>query len=147
MTTYLDLLPDDLYIKIYEDVNRSTLKDAAKIGLRRQIPKIGKKTNHNAIWHWMNNNPFESLSPIIFIIDLCCWSWVVSVAEGGSFTVGESQLVGADGGSDPFPCDGKLPTCAGAHDGSVVVERTGREDLFVCERRRDSRDVGSRHSR
>eukprot|EP01051_Picozoa_sp_SAG22_P041167 SAG22_NODE_22602_length_194_cov_42.336842_1_plen_24_part_01 len=24
MTTYLDLLPDDLYIKIYEDVNRST---------------------------------------------------------------------------------------------------------------------------
>eukprot|EP01051_Picozoa_sp_SAG22_P040827 SAG22_NODE_22242_length_238_cov_5.338129_1_plen_44_part_10 len=44
MTTYLDLLPDDLYIKIYEDVNRSTLKDAAKIGLRRQIPKIGKKT-------------------------------------------------------------------------------------------------------
>ena len=62
MTTYLDLLPDDLYIKIYEGVNRSTLKDAAKIGLRRQIPKIGKKTNHNVIWHWMNNNPFESLS-------------------------------------------------------------------------------------
>eukprot|EP01051_Picozoa_sp_SAG22_P000797 SAG22_NODE_25_length_30107_cov_28.456412_18_plen_1854_part_00 len=45
----------------------------------------------------------------------------VSVAEGGSLTVGESQLVGADGSTDPFPCDGRLPDCAGEHDGSVVV--------------------------
>ena len=45
----------------------------------------------------------------------------ISVADGGSLTVGESQLVGADGSSSPFPCDGTLPDCAGAHDGSVVV--------------------------
>ena len=61
MTTYLDLLPDDLCIKIYEDVNRKTLKDAAKVGLRRQIPKVGKKTNQNVIWHWINGKPFKSL--------------------------------------------------------------------------------------
>eukprot|EP01051_Picozoa_sp_SAG22_P001635 SAG22_NODE_66_length_22936_cov_626.714279_20_plen_1767_part_00 len=30
----------------------------------------------------------------------------VSVAEGGSLTVGESQLVGADGSADPFPAAG-----------------------------------------
>eukprot|EP01051_Picozoa_sp_SAG22_P023544 SAG22_NODE_6122_length_895_cov_4.087940_2_plen_60_part_00 len=29
MTTYLDMLPDELYIKIYEQVNRQTLVDAA----------------------------------------------------------------------------------------------------------------------
>ena len=43
MTTYLDLLPDDLYIKIYEDVNRSTLKDAAKIGLRIEMRTLPKR--------------------------------------------------------------------------------------------------------
>eukprot|EP01046_Picozoa_sp_COSAG06_P106278 COSAG06_NODE_52547_length_305_cov_0.601942_1_plen_81_part_01 len=37
-------------------------------------------------------------------------------------TVGESQLIKADGSADPFPCDGTLPDCAGEHDGSVVVE-------------------------
>ena len=46
----------------------------------------------------------------------------VSVVEGGSLTVGESQLVGADGSSDPFPCDGTLPDCAAEHAGSVVVD-------------------------
>ena len=30
--------------------------------------------------------------------------------------------MGADGSSNPFPCDGTLPDCAGAHAGSVVVE-------------------------
>eukprot|EP01052_Picozoa_sp_SAG31_P047334 SAG31_NODE_9434_length_1277_cov_4.087436_2_plen_137_part_00 len=62
MTTYLDLLPDDLYIKIYEEVNRNTLKEAAFIGNRRNIPKQGVKTNHNVIWHWLNNRSFKSLS-------------------------------------------------------------------------------------
>ena len=46
----------------------------------------------------------------------------VSVAEGGSLTVGGSQLVGADVSADPFPCDGTLPDCAREHAGSVVVE-------------------------
>ena len=46
----------------------------------------------------------------------------VSLSDGGSLTVSESQLVGADGSSNPFPCDGTLPDCAGAHAGSVVVE-------------------------
>eukprot|EP01050_Picozoa_sp_SAG11_P000431 SAG11_NODE_13_length_26388_cov_67.360341_3_plen_176_part_00 len=46
----------------------------------------------------------------------------VSVAEDGSLTVGGSQLVGADGSVDPFPCDGTLPTCVGEHDGPVVVQ-------------------------
>eukprot|EP01045_Picozoa_sp_COSAG04_P008600 COSAG04_NODE_480_length_13676_cov_4.040657_1_plen_998_part_00 len=45
----------------------------------------------------------------------------VSVEEGGSMAVSESQLVAADGSADPFPCVGTLPTCAGAHDGSVDV--------------------------
>eukprot|EP01052_Picozoa_sp_SAG31_P000359 SAG31_NODE_11_length_38734_cov_21.263854_9_plen_118_part_00 len=62
MTTYIDLLPDDLYIKIYEEVNRSTLESAAKIGKRRNIPKIGKKTNDVVLWNWVNGKPFKSLS-------------------------------------------------------------------------------------
>ena len=45
----------------------------------------------------------------------------VSISEGGSLTVGGSQLVRADGSTDPFPCDGTLTDCAGEHDGSVVV--------------------------
>ena len=44
----------------------------------------------------------------------------VSVADGGSLTVGESQLVG--GVSYPFPCDGTLPDCATTHAGLVTVE-------------------------
>ena len=47
---------------------------------------------------------------------------VASVADGGSLTVGASQLVGADGSSRLFPCDGTLPDCAGEHDGSVVMQ-------------------------
>ena len=46
---------------------------------------------------------------------------MVSVADGGSLTVGESQLVGVDGSSDPFPCDGTLPDCVGVHVGTVDV--------------------------
>eukprot|EP01051_Picozoa_sp_SAG22_P036013 SAG22_NODE_17220_length_309_cov_0.900000_2_plen_38_part_01 len=37
MPTYLDLLPDELYIKIYEHVNRPALDLAAQRGGRRQI--------------------------------------------------------------------------------------------------------------
>ena len=44
----------------------------------------------------------------------------VSVSDGGSLTVGSSELIGADGSADPFPCEGTLPDCAGEHDGSVV---------------------------
>ena len=60
----------------------------------------------------------------------------VSVAEGGRLTVGESQLVGADGSADPFPCDGTLPDCAGAHDGSVVVDGPSAINMaapLVCD--------------
>eukprot|EP01051_Picozoa_sp_SAG22_P011064 SAG22_NODE_1038_length_5890_cov_5.432050_3_plen_1101_part_00 len=60
----------------------------------------------------------------------------VSVADAGSLTVGESQLVGADGSSDPFPCDGTLPDCAGQHDGSVVVEGPSAVNMaapLVCD--------------
>ena len=46
----------------------------------------------------------------------------VSLAEGGSFTVGGSQLIKADGSANPFPCDGMMPDCDGEHDGPVVVE-------------------------
>jgi hypothetical protein len=29
--------------------------------VRRQLPQIGVKTNHNVVWNWMNGNPFKSL--------------------------------------------------------------------------------------
>ena len=54
MKTYLDLLPDELYRKIYEHVNKNILKNAAKIGKRRSLPKIGKKTNDVVLWNWVN---------------------------------------------------------------------------------------------
>ena len=60
----------------------------------------------------------------------------LSVAEGGSLTVGDSQLVGADGSSDPFPCDGALPNCAGTHDGAVDVEGPSAINMaapLVCD--------------
>ena len=60
----------------------------------------------------------------------------VSVAEGGSLSVGESQLVGADGSTDPFPCDGTMPDCAGEHAGSVVVEGPSAVNMaapLVCD--------------
>ena len=61
MCTHLDDLPDDLYRKIYEQVRRPTLELAATKGRRRQISKIGQKTNQAVIWHWMNDRPFKSL--------------------------------------------------------------------------------------
>eukprot|EP01050_Picozoa_sp_SAG11_P013098 SAG11_NODE_1507_length_4776_cov_55.272611_5_plen_123_part_00 len=61
MPTHLDSLPDDLYRKIFEHVHRPTLQVAAIKGKRRQIPKVESKTNHNVIWHWMNDRPFKSL--------------------------------------------------------------------------------------
>eukprot|EP01050_Picozoa_sp_SAG11_P060123 SAG11_NODE_39350_length_234_cov_7.200000_1_plen_70_part_01 len=61
MLTHLDILPDDVYRKIYEHVRRPTLELAATKGRRRQILKIGQKTNQAVIWHWMNDRPFKSL--------------------------------------------------------------------------------------
>ena len=60
----------------------------------------------------------------------------VSVAVGGNMTVGESQLIKADGSADPFPCDGTLPDCVGEHDGSVVVEGPSAVNMaapLVCD--------------
>jgi hypothetical protein len=61
----------------------------------------------------------------------------VSIAEGSHFTVGNSRLVGADGGSStPFPCDGMFAVCAGEHDGSVIVEGPAVATLalpLVCD--------------
>eukprot|EP01051_Picozoa_sp_SAG22_P009988 SAG22_NODE_871_length_6748_cov_60.669274_5_plen_124_part_00 len=62
MPTYLHLLPDELYIKIYEHVNRPALDLAAQRGGRRQIAREGNKTNQAVVWHWMNGKPFKSLS-------------------------------------------------------------------------------------
>ena len=61
MPTYLDLLPDDLYRKIYEHVNRPALDLAAQRGGRRQLPRKGNKTNQAVVWHWMNGLQFKSL--------------------------------------------------------------------------------------
>jgi hypothetical protein len=60
----------------------------------------------------------------------------VSVTEGGSLTVGESQLVEANGSANPLPCIGTLLDCAGVHDGSVVVEGPSAVTLaspLVCD--------------
>eukprot|EP01051_Picozoa_sp_SAG22_P006914 SAG22_NODE_468_length_10147_cov_77.238654_8_plen_407_part_00 len=60
----------------------------------------------------------------------------VSVAEDGSLTVGDSQLISADGIVDPFPCDGTLPDCSGEHDGSVVVHGPSAINMaapLVCD--------------
>jgi hypothetical protein len=46
---------------------------------------------------------------------------VISVSDGGNLTASDSQMIAVDGSSDPFPCDGTLPTCTGAHAGSVTV--------------------------
>lgn len=61
MPTFLDLLPDELYIKIYEHVHRPTLNLAARRGVRRQLPQGGEKTNHNVVLKWMNGKAFKSL--------------------------------------------------------------------------------------
>ena len=60
----------------------------------------------------------------------------VSVSDGGSLNVSDSQLVGADGSSDPFPCDGTLPTCVEAHASPVVVDGLAAITLaspLVCD--------------
>eukprot|EP01052_Picozoa_sp_SAG31_P014583 SAG31_NODE_911_length_11071_cov_16.862195_7_plen_907_part_00 len=64
----------------------------------------------------------------------------VSVSEGGSLTVGGSQLIQVDGSADPLPCDGTLPRCVGEHEGSVTVEGPSVINMaapLVC-------DVGTR---
>ena len=60
----------------------------------------------------------------------------VSVSAGGNLTVGDSQLIAADGSSDPFPCNGTLPECAGAHDGLALVNGPAAITLaspLVCD--------------
>ena len=62
MPTYLDLLPNELYRKIYEIVNKQSIEIATKIGRRRQLPCTGVKTNNESVmWHWMNGFPHKSL--------------------------------------------------------------------------------------
>ena len=62
MPTYLDLLPDELYIKIFEMVRFETLQEAARAGRRKLLPKHGHRTNQAVVWHWMNGRPWYSLS-------------------------------------------------------------------------------------
>ena len=61
MPTYLDLLPNELYRKIYEIVHKESIEIATKIGKRRQLPCIGQKTNESVMWHWINGFPHKSL--------------------------------------------------------------------------------------
>ena len=46
---------------------------------------------------------------------------LVSVEDGGSLAVTDSQLVAADGSTDPLPCDGAAATCAAPHAGTVEL--------------------------
>ena len=48
-------------------------------------------------------------------------STIATVDAGGSVIVSQSQLVHADGRTDPFPCNGTLPTCVELHAGPVEV--------------------------
>ena len=77
MTTYLDLLSDDLYIKIFKQVNKKVLDDAAVVGKRRSIPKKGKKTNQMVIWNWMNGKSFKSLRMSTNGTDLYSYSLLI----------------------------------------------------------------------
>ena len=60
----------------------------------------------------VNNTVFRSLGRSISM---------VSVAAAGSFSVESSELVSADGLSNPFPCDGQIPSCTSLHRGAVSV--------------------------
>ena len=81
MKTYLDLLPDKLYREIYEHVNRNILKNAAKIGKRRSLPKIGKKTNDAVLWNWVNDRPFKSLRMSTNGVDLYSYGLQIGHTE------------------------------------------------------------------
>eukprot|EP01052_Picozoa_sp_SAG31_P022981 SAG31_NODE_1859_length_7052_cov_4.965051_1_plen_1196_part_00 len=48
---------------------------------------------------------------------------LVSVEEGGAFTVADSQLVAADNSTSPMPCDGTGAMCDAPHVGTVEVVR------------------------
>ena len=63
-----------------------------------------------------------SVSSTTFATEGDAAALMVRVDDGGQFTVQGSMLLRADGTSDPFPCDGTLPDCAGEHAGSVVVD-------------------------
>ena len=65
MPTYLDYLPDDIMLKIYQHVHNRAVDDTVKLARRRitrqEIPVWGKKTNSRVIYSWMNGKPFKSL--------------------------------------------------------------------------------------
>jgi hypothetical protein len=66
MPSYLDYLPDDIMLKIYQHVHDRAVVDTVKLARRRitrqEIPVWGKKTNSRVIYSWMNGKPFKSLN-------------------------------------------------------------------------------------
>ena len=56
MTTYLDMLPDELYQMIYNQIKQICVQQAAAIGARRNrfthIPN--RRTNDSVIYHWLS---------------------------------------------------------------------------------------------
>ena len=55
MTTYLDMLPDELYQMIYSQMKQIRVEQAAAIGARRNrfthVPN--KRTIDSVIYHWL----------------------------------------------------------------------------------------------
>ena len=59
MTTYLDMLPDELYQMIYSQIKQICVQQAATIGARRNrfthVPN--RRTNDSVIYHWLRDKP------------------------------------------------------------------------------------------
>ena len=64
MTTYLDMLPDELYQMIYSQMKQSCVQQAAAIGARRNrfthVPN--RRTNDSVIYHWLRDKPEKANS-------------------------------------------------------------------------------------
>ena len=83
MPSYLDYLPDDIMLIIYQHVHDRAVDDTVKLARRRitrqEIPVWGKKTNSRVIYSWMNGKPFKSLN--MFTNGLELYSYALKIGR------------------------------------------------------------------
>eukprot|EP01044_Picomonas_judraskeda_P025571 COSAG03_NODE_7458_length_915_cov_33.078431_2_plen_120_part_00 len=96
MTTYLDMLPDELYQMIYSEIKLICVQQAAAIGARHNrfthIPN--RRTNDSVIYHWLRDKPEKANSLWTDGESIYSYQYeIYAQAPAGSHCVGHAALL------------------------------------------------------
>ena len=97
MVTYLDLLPDDVYILVYKNLYRHVMGELLSRAARARLPPGNRGTNARVVYLWMNGKPGRSGSLSTNGSDIYSYRPLIGTTAGGDKLVRDYTAKGTYG--------------------------------------------------